>query len=181
MARITFRKSIYEFADRVPTESGKPEKPSFKMKVDTFGRRYLEEVGVINTYEQIQSHRDSVDISYIMTRFSNGDTSVLSKTQGVYGDFTNIPTSLNELQQRVLDAERLFYQQPLEIREKFEHNPSMFYAMIGTESFNEIMGIDAAKDNPIANSPIVNPADMHQPIVQPSVQPTVQPTTTESV
>lgn len=171
MACIIFRKSVYECPERIPTESGKPEKPSFKMKVDTFGRRYLEEVGVINVYEEIQSHRESVDISYIMTRFANGDTSVLSKTQGVYGDFTNIPTSLNELQQRVMDAERLFYQQPLEIREKFEHNPSMFFAMIGTESFNKIMGIDAAKDNPIANAPTVNPADMQQPTVQPSTIP----------
>lgn len=175
MACIVFRKSVYECAERIPTESGKPEKPSFKMKVDVNGRRYLEEVGVINVYEEIQSHRESVDISYIMTRFANGDTSALSKTQGVYGDFTNIPTSLNELQQRVMDAERLFYQQPLEIREKFEHNPSMFFAMIGTESFNKIMGIDAAKDNPIANAPTVNPADMHQTTIQPTVQPTTTP------
>lgn len=181
MACIIFRKSVYERFDRNPTESGMPEKPSFKMFVDEHGRRSLKENGKINVYEQIQSHRESCDIEYIMTRFANGDTSVLSKTQGVYGDFTNIPTSLNELQQRVMDAERLFYQQPLDIREKFEHNPSIFFNMIGTDSFNKIMGIDAAKDNPIVNTPAVNPSVV-QPTVQPSVQPTVQPTTpTESV
>lgn len=171
MACIIFRKSVYECVERIPTETGKPEKPSFKMFVDEHGRRSLKENGVINVYEQIQSHRESCDIEYIMTRFANGDTSVLSKTQGVYGDFTNIPTSLNELQQRVMDAERLFYQQPLEIREKFEHNPSIFFSMIGTESFNKIMGIDAAKDNPIANTPVVNPANMQQPSVEPTTQP----------
>lgn len=154
---IKFRLSKYEPALRQVTESGLPYKDSFKMNVDVNGRRRLVVDGKIDTYQQIQSHKDSVDIQYIMTRFANGDSSALSKVQGVYGDFTNIPTSLNELQNRVLDAERLFYQLPVDVREKFEHNPSMFYQMIGSDSFNDILGIDKSKDNPIVNTPQVEP------------------------
>lgn len=163
-----FRKSVYHSMDnRVGTAAGSASKSGFKMKLDANGRRYLAEDGKIDTYQQIQSHKDSCDIEYIMTRFANGDTSVLSKTQGLYGDFTNVPTSINELQQRVMDAEKLFYQLPVETREKFEHNPSMFYSMIGSESFNEIMGVDKVKDNPIIDTPSPTPVDT--PIVTPEV------------
>lgn len=144
-----FRLSVYHpIAERVRSAVGSGEKPSFKMEIDVNGRRSLRRDGMIDTYSQIQSHRESCDISYIMERFANGDASVLSKKQGIYGDFTNVPTSVVELQQRVIDAERLFYTLPIETREKFEHNPSMFYASIGSDSFNEIMGIDKAKENP---------------------------------
>lgn len=163
-----FRKSVYHpMENRVGTAAGSATKPGFKMKLDANGRRYLAEDGKIDTYQQIQSHKDSCDIEYIMTRFANGDTSVLSKTQGLYGDFTNVPTSINELQQRVMDAEKLFYQLPVETREKFEHNPSMFYSMIGSESFNEIMGVDKVKDNPIIDTPSPTP------VVTPTVIPEV--------
>lgn len=148
-----FRMSVYEpIAKRVKTAVGSSEKVAFKMQIDKDGRRYLKPDGLIDTYAQIQSHKDSVDIQAIMERFANGDASVLSKAQGLYGDYTNVPTSINELQNRVMDAERLFYQLPVETREKFEHNPSIFYSSIGSDSFNEILGIDKSKDNPVINS-----------------------------
>ena len=154
-----FRKSSFEpILERVGSCVGTASKPSFKMKVNLNGRRSLVEDGVINTYEMIQSHKDSCDIEYIMTRFANGDTSVLSKAQGLYGDFSNIPTNLNELQQRVIDAEKLFYQLPVDTRERFEHNPSIFYSMIGSDAFNEIMGVDKVSDNPIKKTPSPTPS-----------------------
>lgn len=147
-----FRMSVYApVAERVKSAVGSGTKTAFKMQIDKDGRRYLKADGVIDTYQQIQSHKESCDIQYIMERFANGDATALSKVQGLYGDFTTVPTSLNELQNRVLDAERLFYQLPVETREKFEHNPSLFYSSIGSESFNEILGIDMAKENPVVN------------------------------
>lgn len=138
--------------DRTSSKTGSPTKPAFKMKVDVKGRRKLIADGIINIYEQIQSHKDSCDINLILTKYMNGDKTVLSKVQGFYGDYTNIPTSLNELQNRVLDAERLFYQLPIETREKFEHNPGIFYNMVGSDAFNEILGLngtDKSKDSPL--------------------------------
>lgn len=153
-----FRMSVYEpIRQRVKTAAGSGVKDSFKMQIDSDGRRSLVRDGKIDIYMQIQSHKDSVDINFIMTRFANGDSSALSKAQGLYGDFTNIPTSINDLQNRVLDAEKLFYQLPVEVREKFEHNPSMFYHMIGSDSFNEILGVDKTTENPVVEAPTVVP------------------------
>lgn len=153
-----FRKTHYEPVQRITAEPGSREKVTFKMQLDVNGRRKLVPNGKVDVYEQIQSHKDSVDINYILTRFANGDTHALSKVQGLYGDFTTIPTSVVELKNRVLDAERLFYQLPLETREKFEHNPSMFYSMIGSDAFNEIIGVDKVKDNPVTETPIPVPS-----------------------
>ena len=105
-----------------------------------------------NKYQQIQAHKESCDIQSILTRYANGDLTALSKTQGIYGDFTNVPTNLNELQTRVIDAERLFYTLPLEVREACEHNPSVFYNMIGTEAFNKLMAPDKSEDNPLTQA-----------------------------
>lgn len=133
----------YVNKERFVTSSGSPEEVTFKLKVDKNGHRFLEPDGKINLYEKIQSFRDSCDINVLLTRFANGDVTALSKAQGIYGDFTHVPTSVQELQQRVVDAERLFYQLPVDIRDKFNHSPSQFYAQIGTDSFNEILGISA--------------------------------------
>lgn len=155
---VQFRKTCYEPVQRITAEPGSRERITFKMQLDVNGRRKLVENGKVDVYEQIQSHKDSVDINYLLTRYANGDTAALSKVQGLYGDFTTIPTSVVELKNRVMDAERLFYQLPLETREKFEHNPSMFYSMIGSDAFNEIFSVDKAKENPVMETPAPVPS-----------------------
>ena len=129
--------------ERFTCACGSPDETSFKLKIEADGSRSLVADGKVNMYAKIQSFAQECDINYLLTRFANGDSSALSKVQGFYGDFTSVPTSVQELQQRVVDAEKLFYQLPLEVREKFNHSPSMFYAQIGTDSFNEILGLTA--------------------------------------
>lgn len=129
--------------ERFTSACGSPDETSFKLKIETDGSRSLVADGKVNMYAKIQSFALDCDINYLLTRFANGDTTALSKVQGFYGDFTSVPTSVQELQQRVVDAEKLFYQLPLEVREKFNHSPSMFYSQIGTDSFNSILGITA--------------------------------------
>lgn len=151
----------YSDRKRFTCSCGSPDETSFKLKIDTDGSRSLVADGKVNMYAKIQSFAQECDINYLLTRFANGDASVLSKAQGVYGDFTSVPTSVQELQQRVVDAEKLFYQLPLEVREKFNHSPSMFYAQIGTDSFNSILGItaddkvDELKDSVTDAKPII--------------------------
>lgn len=134
-----------KFTDRKRFVSccGSTDETSFKLKIETDGSRSLVADGKVNIYAKIQSFAQDCDINYLLTRFANGDASALSKVQGFYGDFTSVPTSVQELQQRVVDAEKLFYQLPLDVREQFNHSPSMFYAQIGTDSFNEILGLSA--------------------------------------
>lgn len=121
--------------------------PEYKLKVDKDGKRTLGIVGETNVYAKIQSYKDSCDVNYILQRFAAGDQSALSKVQGIYGDFTTVPTSLAELSQRVVDAENLFYSLDLSVREQFNHSPSEFFASIGTEKFNAIFESPVSADD----------------------------------
>ena len=142
----------FDKRNRQFSENGSRLMPVYKMKVDKeTGARELRKVGEDNIYAKIQSHKDSVDINYILARFARGDVSALSKIQGVYGDFTQMPTTLAELSQHVIDAENYFYQLPLETRQMFNHSPHEFFASIGTEKFNNLFK-DNSKVNDLKDS-----------------------------
>lgn len=131
---------------RIFSAPGERDIPQYKLHVDPeTGVRDLKQYGKIDGYAKIQSYKDSCDVNYIIERFANGDTTALERVQGVYGDFTHMPRTMAELSQRVLDAEQMFYQLPLEVREKFNHDPSQFFAQIGTDRYNEIFKDQKAK------------------------------------
>ena len=120
------------------TVPGSGMKDTYKMHVDEDGKRELKKSGEYNLYADIQSYKDSVSIDYILTRFVNGDETALSRVQGIYGDFTQMPTTMAELQQRVIDAEHLFNNLPLDIREKFNFSASEFFAQLDSDKTKAI-------------------------------------------
>lgn len=79
----------------------------------------LEQTGEVDIYEEIQSHRESCELTSILRRFANGETDVLSRTQGMYGDFTTFPRTYAELLNRLIDGKAMFESLPLEERQKF--------------------------------------------------------------
>lgn len=138
----------FDKRERQFSEKGSRKMPVYKMKIDKdTGSRSLRKVGEDDIYSKIQSHKDSVDINYILSRYARGDVSALSKIQGTYGDFTEMPTTLAELSQRVIDAENIFYQLPLEKRAQFNHSPSEFFSQFGSEKFNAIFDIKPQKED----------------------------------
>ncbi len=131
----------------VKTVPGSGMKDTYKMHVDADGKRELKKSGEYNLYADIQSYKDSVSIDYILTRFVNGDETALSRVQGIYGDFTQMPTTMAELQQRVIDAEHLFNNLPLDIREKYNFSASEFFAQLDSDKTKAIFAPpDEAKD-----------------------------------
>lgn len=147
---------------RICSEPGSGMKDIFKMHVDEDGKRELKKNGEYNLYAEIQSYKDSVSIDYILTRFMNGDDSALSRAQGIYGDFTSMPTTLAELQQRVIDAEDLFNSLPLDIRAQYNHSASEFFAQLDSEKTKNIF-------NPKTDEVVVTPSVDVQPVT-PSVE-----------
>lgn len=99
----------------------------------------LIEAEPFDLYESIQSHADSVDINLIISRFINGDVSVLNRREPMYFDATDMPKTYAEMYQRVIDAHNYFEQLPLDVREKFGHSPETFFALIGTDEWNDKM------------------------------------------
>ena len=126
----------------IPSAPGSGMKDTYKMHVDEDGKRELRKSGEYNLYAEIQSYKDSVSIDYILARFVNGDETALSRAQGVYGDFTEMPTTQAELCQRIIDAENLFNQLPLDIREQYNFSPSEFFAQLDSEKTKNIFKVD---------------------------------------
>lgn len=134
------------------TRPGSGMKDTYKMHVDENGVRELKKSGEYNLYADIQSYKDSVSIDYILTRFVNGDESALSRVQGIYGDFTQMPTTMAELQQRVIDAEHLFNNLPLDIREQYNFSASEFFAQLDSEKTKAIFAPpESAKQDVVDN------------------------------
>lgn len=120
--------------------------PTYEMMVDLSGVHEFVQTGQIDTYEQIQSHRDSVDIHKLLERFANGDQSALNQKKPMFGDFTEMPKTMAEFQQTVLEAEKLFDSLPAEKKALFNHSISEFVAAFGTEKFFEAFGIETKID-----------------------------------
>lgn len=99
----------------------------------------LIESGKIDTYSEIQSHADSVDINAIIARAAAGDVSALNRRQPLYFDATEFPQTYAEMYQKIIDATNYFEQLPLEVRDKFGHSPETFFASIGTDLWNDVM------------------------------------------
>lgn len=132
---------------RTTTNSGSRWNPTHKLQYDENGVACLVQVGKVDTYEYIQSWRDSCDIKVILERFQNGDVTALQRQTPLYGDFTQAPQTLAEHLQLLHDAEESFRNLPLDIRSQFNHNPAEFYASIGSDRFNTIMGLNNVPSN----------------------------------
>ena len=131
-------------------------------KIDENGVIDLVETGKVDTYEEIQAWRESCDIQTILSKYVNGDASALNKNSPLFGDFTDCPTSLSDFYQRLLDAESAFNRLPVETRAQFNHSPSEFFTSIGSDRFNEIMGINS--EIGITPVPPVTPTDPVPPV-----------------
>lgn len=102
--------------------------PEFRAEVQDNGVIELVEDGVKNLYDEIQSHRESVELSALIERYKNGDTTVLDRRAGIYADTTKMPKTYAEILQTVIDGENIFASMPLEFREKFGNDFNQWFA-----------------------------------------------------
>lgn len=121
---------------------GSSLKTDYKLRLDKYGKRYLEPVGVSNVHDFIQSHHDSSEVHKLIEKYSMlGDPSILNKKVGRYGDFTGLPSNLAEVYRSVTEANDLFQTLPIEVKREFNHSPSEFFASIGTEKYNKALAL----------------------------------------
>lgn len=143
-------KTQYDSRSRVYQPNGDPIKILYGPKFDGNGRMYLVETGRENLYEYIQSHADSVDINVLLKLYQSGDTTVLSRVQGAYGDFTQLPKTFAEALNTLIAAEQYFNGLPVETRAQFNHNFNQFIASMDSPDFSSRMGI--APEPPLSPS-----------------------------
>lgn len=107
--------------------------PTFSLQINkSTGKKELVESGKTNLYEKIQASKDATLVYNIIDRYNAGDESVFNKAVGSYGNFTQMPSTLVEAQQKLIDAERTFEQLPITIREKYNNSYTEFLADITT-------------------------------------------------
>lgn len=91
--------------------------------------------GQTNLYDEIQSHRASVELSTLLQRYAAGDETALNKIEGIYADVADAPSSLNELQERVRQVQDYFRDLPEGLRELFDDDPIQYVMSVGTTEF----------------------------------------------
>ena len=104
---------------------------TYSLKIDkATGKKELKATGKTDIYEKIQESKESTLLYNILEKYTAGDTSVLDKKQGMYGDVTELPTNLAEAQQLIIEAENTFKKLPIDIRREFNHSVTEFMAGI---------------------------------------------------
>lgn len=149
----------YENNGRIRSEHGERNHKLYGAVFDEQGRVHLEEKGTESIYDYIQSFADSVDIHVILKRFANGETDVLSKVQGFYGDFGDLPTDYASMLNAVNSGKDMFNSLPVEIRAKFGHSFDQFMTALCDGSIVEILAppSDPSPSDPSPSDP--SPAD----------------------
>lgn len=126
---------------------GDREVIDYAPEYDDNGDWHLIETGKHSLYDEIQSHKDSVDINKIIRRFEAGEVDVLQKVQGVYGDFSDVPSNFAELLNTVDRGREMFDSLPIEIKEKFGQNFVAFMQSFGTDEWCSKMGMVSSQEN----------------------------------
>lgn len=120
--------SDIDWESKPKTCPGDRYEPIYSPVIDASGRFELKEKKEkIDVYSAIQSYKDSVDINRVIDRLKSGDTSDLNKWSGFFEDVSDLPDNLAAWLQMQSDAEIAFYDLPLEVREKFNHDPQQFF------------------------------------------------------
>lgn len=144
--------------------------PTYSLQINLeTGKKELKETGKTNIYEMIQASKEETLIYNILKRFQEGDIEALNKTQGIYGDFTNMPRTLAEAQQLLIDTEKSFNNLPIEIRREFNMSTSEYLASLSNGKFETVM--EKYKKEPKVQQPIEQPTEQQ---VQQTIEHQVQ-------
>lgn len=123
-----------------PSNPGCSVVPVYSPRLEKSGAVVIVQTSERDLQSEIQSHADSVNIENIMQRYAMGDLSVLSRTQGFYGDFMSVPKTYAEVLQTLIDGRNFFDALPVEIRNEFGNDFNRFYSDIGSADWFKTLG-----------------------------------------
>lgn len=128
------------------SQPGSFETPALEARLRPDGSYGIEQVGMVDTWNQIQACRASTDMSLILSRYMAGDTSALSRAQGFYGDISEMPENMHEALSVMLRAQQDFDALPLEVRERFGMDVYRYISELGTPGFADKLKV-SSKDS----------------------------------
>lgn len=155
--------TMYNASDRGrfhPASHGDRTKKLYAPEYDADGVLHLIDNGEESLYDYIQSFKDSTDIHVLLTRYQNGDAAALSKAQGTYGDFTDMPKTYAEMLNSLIKGKDDFMKLPVELRAKFNHSFEEWISTYGSPTWLEKMEVkidDVSADGSVDSDPVVDP------------------------
>lgn len=140
------------------SQPGSFETPALEARLRPDGSYGIEQVGMVDTWNQIQACRASTDMSLILSRYMAGDTSALSRAQGFYGDISEMPENMHEALSVMLRAQQDFDALPLEVRERFGMDVYRYISELGTPGFSDKLKVSSkdASTTPIESEVLNN-------------------------
>lgn len=133
-----------QYDDHVPVYQppGDPVKIIYSPRYDDHGVLDLVATGREDLYEYIQSHKESTDIHVLLDRFAAGETDVLQRMQGFYGDVTDMPKTYAEVLNAVITGEEAFARLPVDVKQRFDNSFAVWLAAMDKPDFAQRMGYD---------------------------------------
>ena len=137
---MIWRNNDPDMCNEFVTPAGNEFEILYSPKVHKDGTIELVESGRKDLRQEINSWREQTDMSYILRSMAAG--TYIPQEKGYYGDFTNMPSTMAEAYQVMLNAEKSFMELPLDVRNKFDNNYKnwLFMANEETEKFMDMMG-----------------------------------------
>lgn len=163
----------YDSFDKPASQPGSRIKTLYGPIYNDRGVVGLQEIGTHDLYSEIQSHADSVDIHVLLKMYASGDTSVFSRVQGAYGDFTQMPKTFAEALNTMIAAEMYFNSLPVDTKAKFGHSFSQFLAAMDSPTWAADAGITLPEVDTrgASPSPTVSPGVAQTPPEGPAAPP----------
>lgn len=143
---MKFKNWLLREPKKIKSNIGSPTYELFHGVIGEDGELELVSDGKTSLYAEIQSHKDSVDINLIIQRYKNGDVTALNQRTPQYFDSTNMPKTMAEALNMVLDAEREFNEMPVEIKSKFDHDYKKYIATAGTHEWLDKLGFSKVSE-----------------------------------
>lgn len=132
---------IYSRFDRpstIESPTGNGERSIFEERIID-GERNLVVTGKEDFKAFIEASKEDTLIDNIIRRFQNGDVTVLQRKQGFYGDVTNMPSSLAQAQNMLIQLEANFNSLPLEDRELFGNSFDRYVSEVSKMSASDFI------------------------------------------
>lgn len=146
------------------------EEQRYIEKIDKNGHTYLVEGEVVPFYDNIQKYKDDCDVYKIIDRYQNGDSEIikmLDSQRGQFGDFSDLPTDIIDIKNKLNSAERLFNSLPLEERNACDNNINVFLSNLTKGilplSLQKILGVNVQEPESPVNEQKVEAAAASAP------------------
>lgn len=153
-----FTRANHNEKERKETEAGQRTRLTFRWTYDDKGNKSLVQDEEIDRDAEIQSYLEETKIENIINRAAF-DPSIAQKLGAQLNDaepqdYTNMPRTLAEAQNMMIQAENTWNKLPREIKQKFDNDVNKFIANFGTAEWANALGI--LQKQVVDEKPVVN-------------------------